>query len=66
MNGSNFLLRVMQFFEWKPHVMHHHPVKFSTDRTRAIANITFFICHDTTYDHVIKVSCDFVPGGQVP
>ena len=46
-------------------VIHHHPFTFSVRRTCATEDITFFICHGTAYDHVIKESCDFVRGGLI-
>ena len=58
MNGRNFLLRRFSFSS----VIHHQTFTFSVHRTYATGDIMFFICHETTYDHVIKESCDFVRG----
>ena len=65
MNDGKFLLKVMQFFEWQRHVTRRYPVKFSVHRTCAIGGITFFKCHETTYDHMAIESCDFVRGGRL-
>ena len=66
MNGKNFLLKVIWFFEWCSHVISHYPVKFGVHRTCEIGVRTFFICHETTYNHVIKESCNFVHIGPIP
>ena len=66
MNGKNFLLRLMLFFECWFHVTSHYPVTFGVHRTCGIGDLTFFVCHEATYNHVIKESCDFVYGGPIP
>ena len=64
MNGKNFLLRVMWFFEFWSQVISHYLVKFDVHRTCGIGDIAFFICHETTYNHVLTESCDFLHGGM--
>ena len=54
MYGKNVLLKVMWCFESRSNVMSHYPVKFDVNRTCGIRDITFFVCHETTYNHVIK------------
>ena len=66
MNGKNFLLKGMWFFEYWSHMMCHYPVKFGVHRTCGIGIRTFFICHETTYNPVIKLLCDFVHGDPIP
>ena len=46
---------------WRPHFRSHHLVKFGVHRTFEIGDKTL-ICLETTYDHVIKESCEFVHG----
>ena len=55
----------MFFFEFWSKVRSHYPVKFDVHRTCGIWEITFFICHETTYNHVLEESCDFVSGGPI-
>ena len=57
MNGKNLLLRVMLFFECRFHVI---------SKTCGIGDIKFFVCHETTYNRVIKELCYLVHGGPVP
>ena len=66
MNRKNFLLRVMRFFEFWSYVISHYPVKSLVHRTCGIRDLAFFICHKTTYNHVIKESCDFLHGASIP
>ena len=66
MNGKNFLLRVMWFFGFWSQVISHYPVKFDVHRTCGIGDITVFIAHETTYNHLIKESCGFLYGGPIP
>ena len=54
MNERNFLLRVMWFFECWSDVISNYPVKFSVHRTCGTGYITFVICHEITYSHLIK------------
>ena len=48
------------------HLISQYPFKLFDHRTCGIGDITFFICHETAYNHVIKESCDFVCGGPMP
>ena len=50
-------------FECSSHVISHYPVKFGDYRTYGTGGITLFICHETSYNHVIKEPCGFVHGG---
>ena len=55
----------MWFFEWWPHIISHQTVKFGVHRCANlvylwIGDITFFLYHETIYDHVMKELCDFV------
>ena len=66
MNGNNFLQRVIRFVNCWSNVISHFPVKFTFHRTFEIGDITFFIYHETAYNHVIKESCYFVHGRSIP
>ena len=55
MNGNNFLLRVMRFVKYWFYVISHYPVKFGVHRTFGIGDITFFVCHKTTYNHYQRI-----------
>ena len=52
-------------FQWCPHVINHHFVKFRVLRTCEIGDITFLICHKKTFDHVINESSDLVCDGPI-
>ena len=41
-----------------------YQVKFDVRRTCGIGDTAFFTCHETTYNHVLTESCDFVHGGM--
>ena len=64
-NGKNFLLIVMWFFEFWSQVISHYPIKFDIHRTCWIGDIALF-CQVTTCNHVLKESCDFVHGDPTP
>ena len=64
MNGKNLLLRMMRFFECWTHVISQQPFNFGVRRTCGIEGISF-ICHQTTYNHVIRQLCDFVCYGPI-
>ena len=66
MNGKSFLLRGMWFFEYWSHVLSHYPVKLGVHRTCGIEVRTFFICHEISYNHVIKELFNFMDGGPIP
>ena len=65
-NGNNFLLRGMWFFEYWFRVISSYPVNLCVHRTCRIGVTTFFIWHETMYNHVIKELCNFVHGGPIP
>ena len=52
------------FFEFWYQVISCYPVQFDVRRTCGIGDIVFFTCHETTYNHVLTESCDFVHGGM--
>ena len=52
------------FFSWF-HVKNHYFVKFGVHRLFRIGDITFFIFHEAIYNHLIKISCDFVHGDPI-
>ena len=43
-----------------------YPANVGVHEICGIRDKTFFIYHETTYNHVIKESCVFVYGGSVP
>ena len=57
--------RVIWFFEWWFDFINHDRIKFCVHKTFGIGNITFFVCHKTTYDHMINKSYDFVRGEKL-
>ena len=65
MNGKKFLTSVKWFFEFWFQVISHYPVKLDIHRTCGIGDIASFFCHETTYNHVPKESCNFVNGGLI-
>ena len=36
----------------------HHAVKFGVHRAYRTKDVLFFICHETTYNRVIRESCN--------
>ena len=65
MNGNSFLLRRMRLKYWSC-VISSSPVNLCVHRTCGIGVRMFFICHEATYNHVIKELCDFVHSGPIP
>ena len=55
----------MWVFGWWAHVISYLPNKFSVHKICGIGDITFFICHEPTYDHTVKESYDYVCDGPV-
>ena len=55
----------MWFFDWWSHIIIPYHVKVGVHKTCGIEDITFFIYHETTYDHVVKESYDFVSGDSI-
>ena len=49
----------MQLHTWFPFIISHHPAKFDGHRPCRIGDI-FFICHVTSYDHMVGGSCDIM------
>ena len=45
---------------WWHLIMSHHPVKFNGHRPHRSRNITFFLSHETSHDHVIERTFNFV------
>ena len=43
----------------------HHPPKFGGRRPCESLNITLLVCHVTSHDHMMKMSCDLADG-QLP
>ena len=66
MNGNNFLLRGVWFFEYWSHATSPYPVNLCAHITCGIGVRTIFLCHETTYNHVIKELCDFVYSCPIP
>ena len=54
MNAKKFLLRKLEFSESWSYIIIHYPVKFGVHRICGIGDITFFVCHETTRNYVIK------------
>ena len=51
-------------YEWKPEMVNHHLAMFGYHCSITSRDITYSICHVTSWDHVFEVSCDNMGGSS--
>ena len=62
--SQNHMISFMRFYNWEPHKLSHHLVKFDDLRHSGSIYIIDLVCHVISENCVMKVLCDFT--GESP